>query len=118
MADVMKWVSLGLCEVRTGLARTRSITQGRRQGNLDETRALGDVALRVLESRLKDHDWLALDRPTIGDLVCYPHTALAPEGGISLDRHPGVLRWINRIETLPGYVGMPGLPHSSAVRSS
>lgn len=110
LVEINKWMAVGLCEVRTGLARTRSITQGRRKGDFAETRALGAVALRTLESRLHDNSWLALDRPTIADLMCYPHTALATEGGISLDDHPGVLRWIERIENLPGYVGMPGLP--------
>ncbi|MBI4185836.1 glutathione S-transferase family protein [Candidatus Berkelbacteria bacterium] len=111
LTEITKWLAVALCEVRTGLAKTRSITQGRRQGNLDETRELGAVALRALESRLKDNDWLALDHPTLADLACYPHVALAPEGGIRLDGYPGVVRWIDRIQNLPGYVGMPGLPY-------
>jgi len=114
LTEIMKWMAVSLCEVRTGLAKTRSITQGRRQGNRDETRELGAVALRTLESRLKNNDWLAMDHPTIADLACYPHVALAPEGGIRLDGHPGVVRWIERIQKLPGYVGMPGLPYRPA----
>ena len=108
--EVAKWLAVGLCEVRTGLAKTRSITQGRRKGDTTETRFFGAAALRTLESQLHNHDWLAANHPTIADLMCYPHTALATEGGISLDKHPGVLRWIERIENMPGYVGMPGLP--------
>ena len=32
--------------------------------------------------------------PTIADLACFPYIALAPEGGIALDRYPALRRWI------------------------
>ena len=58
----------------------------------------------MLARRLKDHDWLALDRPTIADIACYPYTKRAPEGGLTLDAYPAIEQWLARCEALPGWV--------------
>jgi glutathione S-transferase len=50
---------------------------------------------------------------TIADIACYPYTALIEEGNVSLDPYPAVRTWIARVEALPGYVAMPGLPFST-----
>ena len=50
-----------------------------------------------------------LDRPTIADIGCFPYVALASEGEIPLDAYPSVRSWIDRIKSLPGFVGMPGI---------
>jgi glutathione S-transferase len=70
---------------------------------------LGRSGLAVMNEHLGGHDWLALDRPTIADLACYPYVALAHEGEISLQDYPAVRAWMARIGALPGYVGMPGI---------
>ena len=77
--------------------------RGIRTGNYEECAALGRKGLDVLEARLQDHQWLALGRPTIGDIACYPYTERAPEGNIALDPYPSVQAWIKRFEALPGY---------------
>jgi glutathione S-transferase len=63
----------------------------------------------VLEQRLAAHQWLALERVTIADIGCFPYVALASEGEIHLDAYPSVRSWIDRIKSLPGFVGMPGI---------
>ena len=59
--------------------------------------------LAILEARLASNQWLALGRPTIADIACYPYTSRAPEGNIALDPYPAVQAWIKRFEALPGY---------------
>jgi glutathione S-transferase len=108
-AEVTQWLSLGQNEIFQGLGRARSMRAGRWHGfgKLEEAHAIAQVALRALESRLTEHDWLALDRPTIADVACYSYTVFAPEGGISLKPYPGVRAWLRRIEALPGYLPTP-----------
>ncbi len=109
MAEVMQWLAVMENETLFGLARARVICKFKRPGNLEEAQALGNKGLGVLEQRLAQHDWLALDRLTIADVGCFPYVALAPEGEVSLDPYPGVQKWIQRIKELPGFVAMPGV---------
>jgi glutathione S-transferase len=112
MAEVMQWLALAQNEILYGLALARAhrgnrLPAWRGEVRLVDLQNIGIVGLKALESRLKDAEWLALDGPTIGDLACFPYVALAPEGGISLRPYPGVVRWIERIKQLPGYVPLP-----------
>ncbi len=60
-------------------------------------------------AHLCTRDWLAAGRPTVADVACFPYVALAPEGEVALHPYPQVLRWIARIKTLPGFIGMEGI---------
>lgn len=108
-AEVTQWLSLGQNEIFYGLGRARSMRGGRWHGygTLEEAHEIAARALNVLEQRLSQHDWLALDRPTIADVACYSYTVFAPEGGISLKPYPRVRAWLARIAALPGYLPTP-----------
>lgn len=110
MAEVQQWLSFSVNEVFNGPAMARAIVIFKRDYPLKLAHAITDIVLDLLESRLKDHKWLALDRFTLADIACYPYAALVHEGGISLDNYPAVRAWFKRIEALSDYVGMPGLP--------
>ncbi len=104
MGEVLQWVALALNEIQFGLQYGRGIVRGIRTGNYEECAELGRRGLAILDARLKSNPWLALGRPTIGDIACYPYTARAPEGNIPLDPYPSVQAWIKRFEALPGFV--------------
>ena len=110
MAEIQQWLSFSVNEVFNGLAMSRAIVIFNRDFDLKLAHAITDVALDLLEFRLKDHEWLALDRFTLADVACYPYTALVHEGSISLDEFPSIRAWFKRVESLPNYVAMPGLP--------
>ena len=112
MAEIQQWLSFSVNEVFNGLAMARAIVIFKRDFDLKTARAFSDIALDQLEFRLKEHDWLALDRFTLADLACYPYAALVPEGGISLEPYAATRAWFKRIESLPGYTTMPGLPYA------
>ena len=105
MAQVMQWVALAGNEIQFGLQYARrGVLQGRwTAGTLEQGQAIGRVALNVLESRLKDHEWLALGRPTIADVACFPYVETAPEAHVALDPYPGILAWLARCKALPGW---------------
>jgi glutathione S-transferase len=109
MARVMQWLAVSENEILYGLARARAVTKFNRPWNLSQCQELGRAGLGVMENHLGHNQWLAADRPTIADIACYPYVALAPEGGVALDDFPHIGQWIDRIRSLPGYVGMPGL---------
>ena len=109
MAEVVQWLAMAQNEILYGLARARAILLFSRKADLNEAQAAGKNALKVLEQHLEHRDWLALGRPTIADVACYPYVALAEQGQITLDPYPAVLSWMKRIQSLPGFVGMPGL---------
>ena len=72
-------------------------------------RLFAHIEEHLSEGEIAQIHWLAGDRPTIADIACFPYIALAPEGGVSLDRYPALRRWIRRVKSLPGFIGMPGV---------
>jgi len=109
MTEVMQWLAVAENELLFGLARARAVLLFDRAWNYEQCKTLGEAGLQVLEAHLADRDWLAVDRPTIADIACYPYVALAPEGNISLSPYAAVQAWIGRVQGLPGYVDMVGI---------
>jgi len=103
MAEVMQWVALAGNEIQYGLQYGRNIVRGARQGDLEACQVMGRTALGALEQRLKAHDWLALGRPTIADLACYPYVALSDEAKLPLAEYPAIRQWMKRLQALPGW---------------
>jgi len=113
-SKVIRWLAFEQSEVRYGLARARVIalknpsTLGS-TGTLEESQVIGKLALKVLNKKLSKSTWLADSRQaTICDIACYPYTAMSNDGGISVEPYPAVIRWIEDIERLDGYIALPG----------
>lgn len=104
LGRVVQWLSFAANEVALGCARPRSILAGRVTGDLAAYQAIGHRALGILEWQLDGRDWLETGAPTIADIVCYPYSKVAPEGGVALDGYGRVRRWHARVESLPGFV--------------
>lgn len=109
MADVAQWLAVSENELLFGLARARAVKKFGREFDLKACQEYGKGGLKVLDVQLEIRDWLSAGRPTIADIACYPYVALAPEGEIPLGDWPNVLRWIRRVQSLPGYLGMEGI---------
>lgn len=105
MAEVMQWMAFAQNEIYFGLQWARgSLVYGRRPYALADSQADGRKALDILQAHLAQQTWLALARPTIADIACYPYVKRAPEGDISLDPYPAVRAWLQRCESLPGWL--------------
>ncbi|KPK19509.1 MAG: hypothetical protein AMJ67_05290 [Betaproteobacteria bacterium SG8_41] len=105
MAAVMQWIALAATEIQCGLQYgRRTLVQGRETlGPLDKAQEFGRRALAAMEGRLKNNQWLALDRPTIADVACFPYVKTAPEAKIALEEYPSVVAWLERCKALPGW---------------
>ena len=71
-------------------------------------------ALRELEAALSARRrrggvFLVGDEASIADIACFPHVALAPDGGVPLDGYPSIRLWMRALRGLPGFVEMPGI---------
>ena len=69
----------------------------KKNGNLEEYQGYGNKGLAVMEDHLKNHQWLALDRPTIADIAIFPWIATAEEGGFTIAAWPNVRAWAERM---------------------
>lgn len=108
LARVVQWLSTAANDVARGPNDARLHDKFGYGLDIERARAKSAALLGLFEDRLSQADWLELGRPTLADVACYPYIALAEEGGVSLAPYPAVLRWMDRIRALPGYVGMPG----------
>ncbi len=104
MAEIMQWMALAQNEIYFGLQWARGVFVYGKKGDLGEYQLQGRKALTMLERQLKDHEWLALDHPTIAEIACYPYTKRAPEGEVALEPYPAVQAWLARCESIPGWV--------------
>lgn len=110
LAAVSAWLSTAANEVARGPNALRLHHKFGRTGiALDEATQITETLLGILEARLAQHDWIALDAPSIADVAVFPYIALAPEGRVELAPYPAVRNWLARMQALPGYVGMPGI---------
>jgi glutathione S-transferase len=73
---------------------------------LEARRRGGESALAAMERRLSDRDFLVAGHFTIADIALYAYTHVAPEGGFSLDPHPAIRRWLDRVAAEPGHISI------------
>ncbi|MEJ6709784.1 MAG: glutathione S-transferase family protein [Amylibacter sp.] len=97
--------SLGMARLHDILAFKADIDQVRRDG-VTQLRQLEE---RLCEQRFDGCGFLTGDAPSIADIACFPNTALAPDGGASLDPYPSIRLWLRDIRSLPGFIEMPGI---------
>jgi len=106
-AEVQKFLTLAAGEQAYGPAAARLNTVFNANFDIDSTHALANRYLTKIDAHLTGRDFLVGDAPTIADVALYSYTAHAPEGNVSLQAYPNVLRWLANIEALEGFKAMP-----------
>ncbi len=110
LAQVVRWLSTTAGEVRQGPEHARLYHLfGVTNINIERAYEKAEFILSQLEQHLSTRTWLEFERPTIADIAVFPYVALAPDGKIDLTPYSHVLKWIERIKLLPGYISIPGL---------
>ncbi len=101
----------GVIAVRAALQRYKSRAHLATPERLAELLEAGHGILGRMEAHLAAHDWLAGDGPTVADISLYAYTHTAGSfGGFDMARFPEINRWLERVATLPGYVGLDDIP--------
>lgn len=109
MGRISQWLSTGGGEVMNA-AGARLVKILNYPLDLDKLQAGANRVFKIMNDHLAGREWLELGHPTIGDIACFPYTAMAGEGGISLAPYPNILKWIERMKRVPGFIPMPGIP--------
>jgi len=108
MGQIQQWLSTGGGEVMNAAA-ARLVKVLSYPMDLEKLQAGAHRVFKIMDDHLAGRKFLELGHPTIGDIACFPYTALAGEGGIDLSGYKNVLAWIERMKRLPGFITMPGI---------
>ena len=109
-ANVQRWLSIAAGQLAYGPAAARLITVFGAAFNPDEVVGRAHALYGIVEKELTSKNWLAAHHATIADIAIYSYTARAPEGNVDLSAYPNVRSWLERIESLPGFVDFVRTP--------
>jgi glutathione S-transferase len=109
MGRINQWLATGGGEVMNSAA-ARLVKILNYPLDIDKLQEGAHRAFKIMDAHLATREFLELGHPTIGDLACFPYTAMAGEGGIDLSVYPHILKWIERMKKIPGFIPMPGIP--------
>ena len=109
MGQIQQWLSTGGGEVMNS-AGARLVKILNYPLDLEKLQAGAHRVFRIMDAHLANRDFLELGHPTIGDIACFPYTAMAGEGGVDLSGYKNVLAWVERMKRLQGFIPMPGIP--------
>lgn len=73
---------------------------------LNQKRAGGEAALRVMERHLTEHQFFVGERYTIADIALFAYTHVADEGGFDLSGFPAIQGWIKRVQAQPKHINI------------
>lgn len=109
-AEVLRWMFYEQYNLEPSLAVIRYLrrhdTSEEAAGRIDELAPKARQALEVLEQRLQDRAWIAVDTCTIADLAVYPYTRWMDESGFDPAGYPAVEPWLARVEDRDGFLPM------------
>jgi len=69
-------------------------------------RQAGNAALALMDSHLKERDWFVGDAISLADICLFAYTHVADEADFDLELYPNVIRWMEQIMTMDGYIPM------------
>lgn len=73
---------------------------------LNQKRAGGEAALKVMEKHLTEHQFFVGERYTIADIALFAYTHVADEGGFDLSGFPAIQAWIKRVQAQPKHISI------------
>lgn len=106
-AQVGQWLFFDANEMHNGIGFARNHLTFGVPGDAAAASARARAAMQVLQGRLASRDWLELGKPTLADVACAPLVAVHAEAGLQLSDYPHVQAWLARMQSMPGYVGIP-----------
>lgn len=113
-ARIQRWLSVAAGQVAFGPAAARLITLFNAPFRAEEVIGRAHGILKLMDSELTSHAWIAGEEPTIADVALYSYVARAPEGKVDLSAYGKVRAWLQRVEALPNFVPFRETPLTSA----
>ncbi|MFC7048996.1 glutathione S-transferase family protein [Emcibacter nanhaiensis] len=110
-AEVMRWMFFEQYSHEPFVAVAKFIltmlpADSPRRAEIPTLHEKGYAALKIMEDRLRDHDFLVGDSYSIADIALFAYTHVAEMGAFDLSRYPAIRAWIGRIKGTPGYIPM------------
>ena len=106
--QVLRWMFFEQSQIlpNIGLARLLKLTgrDAQRPDVYAQRIEAAQDGLAALERHFAGHDWAALDRFTIADIVLYAYASVAEDAGIDTSPYPSMIAWRKRVEALPAHV--------------
>jgi len=106
-ARVQRWLSSASGELYRGPVMARAICKFDLPMSLDAAHAQSHRLFRWMQLELSTSNWLAAEHATIADLAMYSYIRVADEGELDTSKYPAIETWMVRVESLPGFVGIP-----------
>ena len=110
-AEIQQWLALAARDIADGPARARLITVFGAKFDAITTIENSHITLTRINTLLDNKNWMVNNKPSIADVACYSYIAHAPEGNVSLDSYPNILRWLNHVESLENFIPMQKTSH-------
>lgn len=113
-ADCLRWLFWEQYNHEPNVATLRFWFQFVGERNLSEIqrtqvplkRVGGEAALALMDEHLSKQEWLATGKATVADVALFAYTHVCEGGGFCLDNYPAICAWLQRVESLPGFVPM------------
>jgi glutathione S-transferase len=106
-AAVQRWLSVAAGQLAHGPAQARLITVFKAPLRAEEVIPRAHAILRLIDGQLAKGAYVCGSSPTVADIALYSYVARAPEGDVELTDYANIQRWLQRIESLPGFVEFP-----------
>ncbi|AFW03129.1 glutathione S-transferase [Gluconobacter cerinus] len=104
-AEVQRWLSVAAGKIAYGCCAARLVTVFGVHFDVAEVIQRAHDTLKVIEQALKARTWIAgTQQPTIADVALYSYIARAPEGNVDLSGYDAIAVWLQRLESLRGFV--------------
>jgi len=59
-----------------------------------------------MDDHLDSRRWFVTDQFSLADICLFAYTHVADEANFDLEAYPDIVRWMERIMTMPGFVAM------------
>ena len=63
-------------------------------------------ALDLMDKHLEGRRWFVADQFSVADICLFAYTHVADEADFDIEAYPEIIRWMERIMTLDGHVGL------------
>ncbi|MGP5016988.1 glutathione S-transferase family protein [Vreelandella alkaliphila] len=105
-AQVQRWLSVAAGPLANSAMKARLVTVFNAPFDSEPLIADAHELFKIVDAHLVNQPFLAGEQATLAEVSLYSYIAHAPEGNVSLEPYPHIRTWLQRIESLEGFVPM------------